>query len=760
VKIIEKLSGVVERITYCNAENGFSVLKIRSKGYSSLVSAVGNMAHVKVGTVVALNGKWIIDKKFGRQFSVETCEETLPASIYGIEKYLGSGLIHGIGPRFAKLIVKTFGRETLKVIENSPEKLAKIPKISGKRISLIQKSWNEHKDIKNLMIFLQETGVSVALGHKIYKVYGKESIEKIKKNPYSLADDIYGIGFLTADIIAQKLGTDRESYNRCRAGIFYILSYFANVYGHCFVPLDELTEKCAEILGIEETKIIMTCRRLIKIKELFIENSKFIYLPAFYRSEIGLAKRIKNIAGITKFKQSKQNKQNKILSEPDFKTQIQNLQNKNNIEYDESQIRAIKTSVNSRFSVITGGAGVGKTTITRAIIEIFKNSGKEVLLAAPTGRAAKRMTESCGFEAKTIHRLLGAKPKGEFEKNAENPLIGDILIIDEASMVDLILMYNLLKSVPDNMAVILIGDVNQLPSVGAGNVLKDIIKSEKIPVSKLSKIYRQSLKSNIIINSHKINNGEMPDLKCGFDSDFFFIEKCDSNINDYYKNNNNNNNYYENNYENNNNNGYENDYKNETVNLISELCANRLPNFYKVSPISDIQVLTPMKKGILGTDNLNKVLQSKLNKSKTYLKHGADEYREGDKAMQMKNNYYKDIFNGDIGIIKKVNSEDKKLTVNFDGKLIDYDISELEELNLAYAITVHKSQGGEYPIIIMPVTFKHKIMLERNLLYTGVTRAKKICILIGEKPAVKFAIENNASHKRYTMLAERLMNNL
>ncbi|GMB10230.1 MAG: ATP-dependent RecD-like DNA helicase [Candidatus Improbicoccus devescovinae] len=709
----EKLRGVIERVTYSDENNGFRVLKMRCKGFSEFVTIVGNIAHISVGTVMLADGKWSSNQKFGRQFEVLNFEEVLPANIFGIEKYLGSGLIKGIGPKYAKLIVNRFGTKTLAIIENSPEKLAEISKFGKKRIDSVKKAWDNQKDIKNLMIFLQEAGVSTALGHRIYKVWGKESVEKIKENPYALADRIDRIGFITADIIARKLGVDKESHNRCRAGIFYVLNYLADKEGHCFVPSDKLVKKCSEMLEIKDTKIIISCDDMLKNKELFLEGDKKIYLPAFFFSEIGLTRRIKKIL---------YQKNEEKLSDTDFENQLENLQNKNDIKYDEFQIEAIKTAANSKFSIITGGAGVGKTTITKAIIEIFKKQNKKILLAAPTGRAAKKMSETCGFESKTIHRLLGHSPNGGFEKNEENKLNGNILIVDETSMIDLILMYNLMKAVPDEMNVILIGDINQLPSIGAGNVLKDIIESKIIPVIKLTKIYRQSLKSNIIMNSHKINNGEMPDLKSAFDSDFFFIE---------------------------------NNNADEITKSVSDLCARRLPNYYKVNPISDIQVLTPIRKTQLGADNLNKILQAKLNKNTFCLRHGTNEFRLGDKVMQVKNNYRKDIFNGDIGIVSEINLNDNFLKVNFDETHISYDISELEELTLAYTCTIHKSQGGQYPIIVILLPFNPKI-LERNLLYTAVTRSEKICILIGERRAVKYAVQNNSAYKRYTLLEERL----
>ncbi len=709
---METLRGIVERITYFDENTGFSILKIRCKGYFELVTASGNMSCVNVGSVLTVEGNWVTNPKFGRQFNVVRWEESLPASIYGIEKYLGSGLIRGVGPKYAKLIVNTFRENTINVIETEPHRLTEVPNIGQKRISQIISAWKEHKDIKNLMIFLQDQDVSTALGHKIYKTYGSESIAKIKENPYRLADEVRGIGFKISDRIAMKLGMDKKSYNRCRAGIFHILNQFANNEGHCYLPVDELVKNTSEILNIENSKTVMTFSHMVNTQELIKEDNDKIYLPPFFFSELGVARRINKIVS---YKTSK-------ISSIDSK--IEKLQKNSTVKYDGIQISAIKSALKSKFSVITGGPGTGKTTITKAIIDIFKNENKKVLLAAPTGRAAKRMAEMCKVTSKTIHRLLESSPKEGFGKNENNLLKGDVLIVDEASMIDLILMYNLLKAVPDETTVILVGDKDQLPSVGAGNVLKDIIESGAVPVIKLSQIYRQAQNSRIVINAHQINSGEMIDLSNDNNSDFFFIESKDPK---------------------------------QTANLISDLCSKRLPKKYNLNPVSDIQVLTPMKKGETGTDNLNKILQSALNKNEKILKHAAAEFRLGDKVMQIKNNYDKDIYNGDIGFINDIDLINKKLTVNFDGRNINYDILELEELSLAYAMTIHKGQGGEFPAVILPLSFHHKIMLERNLLYTGVTRAKKLIILIGEKQAVKFAINNNNSKKRYSLLSKKLL---
>lgn len=712
---MEKITGVIEKIVYSDEEKGFSVMKVYSQEYKSQVTFVGNIYQVSVGTEISAEGKWTENKKFGRQFNVQTWEEILPADIKGIERYLSSGLIKGIGPKIAKKIIETFGTESLNIIENEPERLMEIPKLGVKKAETIAKSWREQRDIKSLMMFLSNIGVSTSLSHKIFKVYKNDAIAKIRQNPYGLIDDIYGIGFKTADTIAMKIGADKESFQRCRAGIFYVLENIAANEGHCYLPKEELIEKSSKILEIDDVKIAATYDYLICHEELIAENKTKVYLPCFYHAEVGIANKIKEILNSSLFSKFT----SKRLDE-----EMEKVQAENKIKYDDFQKEAIKKAINSNFSVITGGAGVGKTTVTKAIVDIFTNLGRKVVLAAPTGRAAKRMSEVTGKEAKTIHRLLEFNNDGKFTKNSENKIDTDVLIVDEASMIDAILMNNLLKATLINTKVILIGDVNQLPSVGAGNVLRDIINSGAVPVIRLTKIYRQENMSKIIINSHKINQGEMPDLKVQKNSDFFFIEETD---------------------------------EEKCANLILQLCEKRLPKYYKVNPVADIQVLTPMKKGTLGTDNLNKLLQEKLNKSKISLKYGSCEYKLGDKVMQIKNNYDKDVFNGDIGKILFIDEALETLEVNFDSKIVEYDISELDEITLAYACTIHKSQGAEYPIIIIPMAKSHYIMLKQNLLYTGITRAKKICILVGQKDAILRAVKNNDSKKRYTLLKDRVV---
>lgn len=708
---MEYLSGVVERITYVNEENGFYVIKIKSGGYPDLVTVVGNLASVNVGASLKLKGDWKVDSKYGKQFSAFDCHETVPATIAGIEKYLGSGLIKGIGPVNARRIVKEFKEDTIRIIEEEPDRLIEVGGIGPKRVDMIKKAWQEQKEIKNVMLFLQSNGVSTAYAVKIYKTYGNESIETVKSNPYRLADDIWGIGFRTADKIAVQLGFLKDSYERCRSGLIYVLNELSND-GHCFAKREQLIDAAEKILEIDKKLIGSAITRMIDEKDIILDGEDAIFLPPFYYSETGVVKRIKDILS----KDSRFRVQ-------DLSNVISQIEREYKIKYDEVQVEAIRVAAASKFMVLTGGPGTGKTTTTTAIIKIFQKLGANVLLAAPTGRAAKRMSEASGMESKTIHRLLEFKPPEGYKRNAENPLDCDVLIIDETSMVDIILMYNLLKALSDDTIIILVGDVDQLPSVGAGNVLRDIIESGIVRVVHLTRIFRQALGSQIITNAHKINKGEFPNLSSGPKSDFFFIEE---------------------------------EEPGKIVDIIKDLCTRRLPKYYNVNPIDDIQILCPMLRGDTGAHNLNTVLQETLNRSDVRLKYGGMEYRLNDKVMQIKNNYDKGVFNGDIGIINSIDMEDKTLLIRFDNNDVDYDATELDEVVLSYATTVHKSQGSEYKIVVAPFTIQHYMMLQRNLLYTCITRAKKVFVLVGTKKAIGMAISNNKIVKRNTMLAARL----
>ena len=715
---MDRLRCVVERVTYQNETNGYSVIKCRAKGYADLITVVGSMPEVHVGSVLTLSGEWTVNPKFGRQFTASGFEETLPATVYGIEKYLGSGLVKGIGPKFAARIVRAFGAETLNVIEEDPDALLRVPGIGKLRVERIKKSWDEQKEIKNIMLFLQGHDVSTTHATKIYKTYGSDSIRVVKENPYRLADDIWGIGFRTADTIAEKLGVEKETAVRLRSGLLYTLNRLSDE-GHCYARRDQLLKTGAELLAVEESVLPAVLDEMVRQDDVKTElidgedsapGETAVYLPPFWFAETGTAKRLKQI----------------FSSPPSVKVKPQGLEERirrvTGLNYDPAQMDAIRCAAGSKILILTGGPGTGKTTTTLGILTAFRQAGAKILLAAPTGRAAKRLSETTGMEARTIHRLLEFKPPEGCQKNEQNPLEGDVLILDECSMIDIMLMYSLLKAVPDSMTLIFVGDVDQLPSVGAGNVLRDLIDAGVFPVVRLTKIFRQAAASRIITNAHRINRGRMPDLSNGKQSDFFFLEEEDPET-----------------------------AAQEIVRLVKE----RLPRAYGTR---DIQVLTPMQRGAVGAANLNQVLQAALNADAAGLRRGGTDYRLHDKVMQIRNNYDKEVFNGDIGTVCRVNTEDRELTVSFDGREVLYDVTELDELVLAYAATVHKSQGSEYPIVVMPVLMTHYVMLQRNLVYTGVTRAKKLMVMIGSTKALALAVRNVTVTRRNTMLKERLKN--
>ena len=746
---MQKIRCVVERITYQNPENGYSVLKCRVKDYSELVPVIGNMIDANVGSVLVCEGNWKVDAKYGRQFVAENWEETLPATVYGMEKYLGSGLIKGVGPKFAKKIVRKYGVDTFAVIEDNVGILIEIEGIGSKRVQMIAESWQRQKEVKNIMLFLQDHQVSTSYAAKIYKQYGNDSISVMKENPYRLADDIWGIGFKTADQIAMKLGFGKESYVRLRSGLMYTLSELSND-GHVFAEKQQLIDKASELLEASPETVIMTMDEMLRKEELILEKNivrtdeegnriTAIYLPPFFYAEVGVAGKLKKLASspagdklYTRLMEARKSSGNEALS-----VDIEAIQRKTHMEYDDIQAAAIRTAATAKVMVLTGGPGTGKTTTTHGIISAYKAYGLKILLAAPTGRAAKRMTEATGLEAKTIHRLLECKPPEGYQKNEANPLEGDVLIVDECSMIDIVLMNSLLKAIPPAMRLIMVGDIDQLPSVGAGNVLRDIIDSGEFPVVRLTRIFRQAQTSRIIMNAHRINEGKMPDISNGKNTDFFFMENEDAEA---------------------------------SVPQIVKLVQENLPNYYHVEP-SQIQVLTPMQRGVVGATNLNLSLQEALNPpehdifmrgrgkvtmSKECLRRSGYAFRADDKVMQIKNNYDKEVFNGDIGIIKSVNETDRTLKVNFDGRSIEYDVTELDELVHAYATTIHKAQGSEYPIVVMPIMMNHFVMLQRNLIYTGITRAKKVLVIVGTKKALAYAVKNVTVTKRNSLLKERL----
>jgi exodeoxyribonuclease V alpha subunit len=707
---MEKIKCTIERITFQNPDNGYSVLQATIKGFREEQTIVGTFHEVTVGAVLTVEGNWRVDKRYGRQFAAEVWSEEMPADIIGIEKYLGSGLVKGIGPKFAKLIVSQFGLETFEVIEKDTERLLEVPGIRKGRVAKIKASWEKQKDVKDIMVFLQGHGVSSTYAAKIYKQYGKESIEKVQGNPYCLADDIWGIGFKTADGIAEKLGYEKNDLRRCRSGILYTLSKLSED-GHVYSEREQLIKSAKELLQADEEPIIQALDQMIETEDVILEEEA-IFLPPFYYAEVGVANKLKRLQEDT----------SGTLF--DGTLNIEEIVKQTSIQYDDVQVAAIGQAVKSKVMVLTGGPGTGKTTTTLGIIAALESLGQSILLAAPTGRAAKRMSEATGKKSKTIHRLLEYNPAEGYGRNDENPLQGGVLIVDESSMIDVILMNSLLKAVPSHMKVILVGDIDQLPSVGAGNVLRDIIDSDVVPVVRLTRIFRQAQSSRIITNAHKINQGVFPDISNGKDSDFFFIKQEDPEL-----------------------------AANEIVNIVK----NRIPKAYHFNT-NEIQVLAPMQRSVVGATNLNIILQEAINPIGDSLSRGGFKYRKGDKVMQIRNNYDKEVFNGDIGHVKEVNLEERSLTVIFEGREVEYEDSELDELTLAYATTIHKSQGSEYPVVVIPLLMTHYVMLQRNLIYTGITRAKKICIIVGSTKALAYSLHNMVVLKRNTKLKERLMN--
>jgi exodeoxyribonuclease V alpha subunit len=723
--MLSELQGQIERITYTNEESGFTIAKIKVYGNPALVTVVGNLIDPMPGEIIKMKGEWANHPKYGEQFRITQYETSVPASVYGIQKYLGSGLIKGIGPIMAKRIVNKFGKQTLEIIEDEIGRLSEVDGIGKKRISMIRKAWDDQKEIRNVMLFLHSHGVSSGYATKIFKQYGEQSIQVVKKNPYRLATDIFGIGFVTADNIAEKLGFAKDSELRAEAGIIYVLHQLSDD-GHVYYPYDLLVAKCQEILGVDSEVIVKAMaviafeKRLI-IEDLnsdmeeFRENNKAVYLAKYHVCETGTATGLAHLV-----------KAPKAIRKIDSARAIDWVQTRLTIDLAKDQKKAIEYCLKNKVMVITGGPGTGKTTIINAIIKIFSKLNVKIMLAAPTGRAAKRMFEATGYEAKTIHRMLEYSfRKSGFQKNEEDPLDCDLLIVDEASMIDTTLMYYLLKPIPPGATFILVGDVNQLPSVGAGNVLKDIIASGAVPVVELKRIFRQAKESLIIINAHKINSGLMPSLTPSgkIPDDFYFIEQEDPE---------------------------------EVLRIILELTKDRIPKRFGFDSVDDIQVLSPMHRGIVGAGNLNTELQKMLNPVENGIVRGNRNFRIKDKVMQISNNYEKEVFNGDLGRIKKIDSENQEVIITFDGRDINYDFVDLDEIVLAYAVSVHKSQGSEYPAVVMPILTQHYMLLQRNLIYTAVTRGKKLVVLVGTKKAFAIGIKNNDLEKRYTHLMHRL----
>lgn len=717
---MEQICGYIERLTFHNTENGYTVAQLKQAKRSELICIVGIMPGIQPGETVRCFGEWKNHLVHGRQFEIANFRVEAPADLVGIRKYLGSGLIKGIGPKYAGRIVDRFGVDTLNIIESSPEQLLNIPGLGAKRIDKIKACWLEQKSIREVMVFLQTYGVSPSFAQKIFKTYGDQSIVKVKENPYALARDIFGIGFKTADTLAQKMGVGSGSPQRLDAGIEYVLSELSSD-GHVCFPADELVPAVEKTLEaqpaqIEERLLCLQQEDRIEIKELIEESHRrrFVWLKPLYLAEMGIARELRRLKrGISTLRPIQVEKALKWVQE-----QLK-------IELAPNQQKAVASAVTGKLHIITGGPGTGKSTITNAILTITNKLTQKICLAAPTGRAAKRMSEITNHKASTIHSLLEFDfKKAGFKRNRENPLDCDLMIVDEASMIDTFLMYSLLKALPDHTRVIFVGDINQLPSVGPGNVLKDMIASLSLSVTTLNEIFRQAAGSHIITNAHRINKGIFPQLYNGKDSDFFFME-CQENQ--------------------------------DVLNTIVKLVSQRLPNRYGFNPTRDIQVLAPMKKGMIGTENLNQTLQQMLNPKDTALLRGGHRFQVGDKVMQIRNDYKREVFNGDIGYIQTIDSEEQQVMIHFDEREVLYDYHDLDELVLAYAISIHKFQGSECPCVVMPVHTSHFMLLHRNLLYTGITRGKKLVVLVGTKKALAIAVKKDDVQQRYTSLQKTLM---
>jgi exodeoxyribonuclease V alpha subunit len=717
-----ELQGQIERITYTNEENAYTVAKIKSGGHKGLVTVIGNLLSVNPGEIIRMKGVWQTHPKFGDQFKISSYISIKPATVVGIEKYLGSGLVKGIGPVMAKRITAHFGDKTLEVIDEAIGRLTEVAGIGKKRLDMIQNAWAQQREIKDIMIFLQGHGVSSAYAVRIYKHYGSDAVRVVSDNPYQLAYDVHGIGFITADKIAEKLGFTKDSPLRAEAGALYVLSGLADD-GHVYYPLDILVEECVKILDIEAAGVLAAIKRVEAAERVVLEAAAehvCVYLKQFYTAECGIAANMSRIAG---FGAGPYAALFPLLEEQKLMTWVKEQLG---IELAQAQVQAVRESLKNRVMVITGGPGTGKTTIVKSIVSVFERLGKRAVLAAPTGRAAKRLSEATGQTAKTLHRLLEFGPvKGGFAKNDKNRLQGDLFIIDETSMVDTVMMHHFLKAVPAGATLILVGDIDQLPSVGAGNVLGDIIASGAVCVVRLNEIFRQASRSLIVVNAHKINQGEFPIIPKNADSnsDFYFFDA---------------------------------EEPERVLEKIIELCVEKIPRKFHLDPLKDIQVLTAMHRGSLGATNLNAELQRALNPSKSELARGGKLFKPGDKVMQILNNYNKDVYNGDIGRIARIGMELQEVHVDFDGRMVLYDFKDLDEIALAYAVSVHKSQGSEYPAIIMPIHTQQFMLLQRNLLYTAVTRGKRLVVLVGTKKALFIAIKNDKTRMRYTQLENRL----
>ena len=713
------LAGLIERVTFHNEETGFAVLRVKVKGRRELATVVGSLATVSAGEWITAQGRWVRDSEHGLQLNATFLECTPPTSREGIEKYLGSGMIKGIGPVYAKKMVEKFGEEVLTVIEKSSAQLEEISGIGPERRRRIKEAWKEQRAIREIMVFLHSNGVSTSRAVRIFKTYGEQAIETVRANPYALAKDISGIGFKTADQIAEKIGIPKDSIIRARAGISHCLLEATNS-GHCALPKEMLLDAAKGLLLVDEALIREALDRLIVNRELVEEQigeHALVFLPALRATEIGIAAKIHAMCSMPST--------HPVI---DIGKAIEWCEKKTGTELAASQKEAIKKACESRVLIITGGPGVGKTTLINSLLLIFRAKKIKCLLCAPTGRAAKRLGDATGLEAKTIHRLLEFQPSsGGFTRNEERPLQCDLLVVDETSMVDVQLMHKLLKAVPANAHLIFVGDVDQLPSVGPGMVLANLIESGVVPIVRLTEIFRQAAKSHIITNAHRINEGKMPEFGDKTqESDFYFVEREEPEA-----------------------------IQSTLIRLVKE----RIPAKWGFDPIGDVQVLCPMNRGSLGAREMNLQLQNALNPQRPdepRVERFGWQFRIRDKVIQTENNYDKEVFNGDIGRIKAINPDEREVAIQFESREVIYDFGELDEVSLAYAISIHKSQGSEFPVVIVPVAMQHYMLLQRNLIYTAITRGKKMVVLIGQKKALGLAVRNNRTGERFSGLLERL----
>lgn len=723
---LQYLEGTLERLTFQNEENGYTVARVIPKGKSNEVTVVGTLTGVNIGELLHLEGIWTSHPQYGRQFEVRSFSVHYPATTEGLRKYLGSGLVRGVGPVTASRIVEYFGVTILDVIESTPHRLREVPGIGAHRVETITRAWEEQKQIKEIMMFLQGHGVSTSLAVRIYKKYGQDSIGVVRGNPYQLAREVFGIGFRTADKIARQMGIALSAPTRLQAGLLFTLSTLCDD-GHCYATREQLLQEAVRLLEVEQSACEEQLVALIQQDDLIAEDTpegQAIYLPPFFMAERGVSSRLRRIQLSSRDRLSD-------FQSTDWERAFSWLAKQNPITLTELQKEAVRMALTNKVSILTGGPGTGKSTITGSIIKMIQSRRNSVLLAAPTGRAAKRLSEATGLEAKTIHRLLEFKPGGGslFLKDQKNPLDADLIIIDETSMVDILLMNHLLNAIDQGSHLLLVGDVDQLPSVGPGNVLRDLIASEVIPVTRLQTIFRQAEDSFIIVNAHRINRGEMPIFSQNA-RDFFLFQEKDPQ---------------------------------KAAAWVFDLVSKRIPDKFGFKPAGDIQVLSPMHRGAVGVGELNEKLQEGLNPpspTKNDFRHGHRVFREGDRVMQIRNDYERQVFNGDMGWITAIDLEEGLVSIDFDGRSVQAELAQLDELVHAYAVSIHKAQGSEFPVVVIPLLPQHYLMLQRNLLYTAVTRARKLVILVGTKQAIAMAVKNNRIASRNTRLACRLQDYL